>query len=81
MRRHLLYPDRMCLAIPAKVVSIDGERGVVDFRGVQREVVLTFVPKVKLGNYVFVHAGFGIQIVDEEDARETLRLLEELANV
>jgi len=71
----------MCLAIPAKVVSIDGERGVVDFRGVQREVILTFVPKVKLGNYVFVHAGFGIQIVDEEDARETLRLLEELANV
>jgi hydrogenase expression/formation protein HypC len=70
----------MCLAIPAEVLSIDGEKGTADFRGVHREVVLTFVPKVKTGDYVLVHAGFAIQIVDQEDARETLRLLEELAN-
>jgi hydrogenase expression/formation protein HypC len=53
---------------------------MADFRGVERRVVLTFVPKAKLGDYVLVHAGFAIQTVDEEDARETLRLLEELAN-
>jgi hydrogenase expression/formation protein HypC len=70
----------MCLAIPGKLVSIDGETGMADFRGVERRVVLTFVPKAKLGDYVLVHAGFAIQTVDEEDARETLRLLEELAN-
>lgn len=77
---HLLYPEAMCLAIPAKVVSIDGEIGIADFSGVQREVVLTFVPNVKLGDYVLVHAGFAIQTVDEDDAQETLKLLEELAN-
>lgn len=60
---------------------MDAETGTIDFRGVQREVVLTFVPKVKIGDYVLVHAGFAIQIVDEEDALETLRLLEELTNV
>lgn len=68
------------MAIPAKVVSIDGENGVADFRGVHRDVVFTFVPNAKAGDYVLVHAGFAIQIVDEQDARETLKLLEELAN-
>ena len=48
--------------------------------GVEREVVLTFVPKVKKGDYVLVHAGFAIQTVDEDDAQETLRLLQELAS-
>lgn len=70
----------MCLAIPGEVVSIDGEKGLIDFRGVQREVILSFVPNVKLGDYILVHAGFAIQILDKEDALETLRLLEELTN-
>jgi hydrogenase expression/formation protein HypC len=70
----------MCLAIPGRIVSREGERGVADFMGVEREVVLTFVPKVKKGDYVLVHAGFAIQTVDEDDAQETLRLLQELAS-
>jgi len=71
----------MCLAIPGRVLSINGETGIVEFRGVKRKVVLTFVPEVKMGDYVLVHAGFAIQILDEEDAQETLRLLEELTSV
>ncbi len=70
----------MCLAIPGKIVSLDGEKGMADFMGVEREVVLTFVPQVKKGDYVLVHAGFAIQTVDEDDAQETLRLLRELAS-
>ncbi len=67
----------MCLAIPGKVVSIDGSIAVIDFGGVQRETNISLV-EVKPGDYVIVHAGFAIQTVDELDAMETIRLWEEL---
>ncbi len=73
----------MCLAIPAKVVEIskgkEGERrkGKADFGGVSREVDLSLVD-AKVGDYVIVHAGFAIAILDEQEARETLELWEEL---
>jgi len=71
-------PVDMCLAIPGRLISVEGEKGVVDFRGVKREVVLTLIPDVKVGDFVIVHAGFGIQILDETEAKETLDLLDEL---
>jgi hydrogenase expression/formation protein HypC len=67
----------MCLAIPGKVVSIDGTIAVIDFGGVQRETNVSLV-EVKPGDYVIVHAGFAIQAVDELDALETIKLWEEL---
>jgi hydrogenase expression/formation protein HypC len=67
----------MCLAIPGKVVSIDGNIAVIDFGGVQRETNISLV-EVKPGDYVIVHAGFAIQTVDELDAMETIKLWEEL---
>jgi hydrogenase expression/formation protein HypC len=67
----------MCLAIPGKVVSIDGTIAVIDFGGVQRETNISLV-EVKPGDYVIVHAGFAIQAVDELDALETIKLWEEL---
>jgi hydrogenase expression/formation protein HypC len=67
----------MCLAIPGKIVSIKGDIAVVDFGGVQRETNVSLV-EARMGDYVVVHAGFAIQTVDEEDARETLKLWEEL---
>jgi hydrogenase expression/formation protein HypC len=67
----------MCLAVPGKVVSIDGQSAVVDFGGVQRETNISLV-QVRPGDYVVVHAGFAIQTVDEEEAKETIRLWEEL---
>ena len=67
----------MCLAVPGRVVSIMGQNALIDFGGVQREANISLV-EPKVGDYVVVHAGFAIQVVDEEDARETLKLWEEL---
>ncbi|MGD1060023.1 MAG: HypC/HybG/HupF family hydrogenase formation chaperone [Methanomassiliicoccales archaeon] len=67
----------MCLAIPGKIASIRDSIAVVDFGGVQRETNISLV-EAKPGDYVIVHAGFAIQVVDEEDARETIKLWEEL---
>ncbi len=72
----------MCLAIPAKIVSI-GENNMaeVDIMGVSRHVSLDLVPEAKSEDYVLVHAGFAIQVVDEEYATETLEMLQELSIV
>lgn len=68
----------MCLAIPARVVRVDGEKAQVDFgEGVLREVNVTLVD-AKVNNYVLVHAGYAIQLMDEKDALETLSLWNEI---
>lgn len=68
----------MCLSIPAKVVSVDGEYAEVDFQGVRKSVGITFVKDVRVGDYLLVHSGFAIEKMKEEDALETLRLWEEI---
>lgn len=69
----------MCLAVPGKVLSVDeGGRATVDMLGARREVSLRLVPDAKTGDYVLVHAGFGIQVVDPEEARQTIELVKEL---
>jgi hydrogenase expression/formation protein HypC len=65
----------MCLAIPAKVVTMDGTIAKVDMMGNERVVSIDLVPEVKLGEYVLVHAGFAIGIIDDESAKETEELL------
>ncbi|MBS7652529.1 HypC/HybG/HupF family hydrogenase formation chaperone [Candidatus Bathyarchaeota archaeon] len=68
----------MCLAIPARVIEKNGDRARVDFGGgVLREVDLTLV-EAGVGDYVIVHAGFAIQVLEGEEARETLRLWSEI---
>jgi hydrogenase expression/formation protein HypC len=67
----------MCLAIPGKVVSIEGKIADVDFGGVGKKVNLSMV-EVEVGEWVIVHAGFAIQTMDEQEALETLKLWEEL---
>lgn len=80
----------MCLAIPGKIVSVLGEenlelrRGKVDFGGVQKEVCLAYTPEAKIGDYVLVHVGFSLSVVDEQEAQEifeTLRRMDELAEL
>lgn len=67
----------MCLAIPARVLEITGKEAKVDFGGVQRNVRIDLV-KARTGDYVLVHAGYAIEVMDEKEARETLKLLEEI---
>jgi hydrogenase expression/formation protein HypC len=68
----------MCLAIPAKVLEVQGDVAKVDFgQGVARDVNVMLV-EAHVGEYVLVHAGYAIQVVDQEAAEETLRLWEEI---
>ena len=69
----------MCLAVPGKVLNIDEDgRAVVDMLGAQREVSLRLVPDAHVNDYVLVHAGFGIQVIDAHEARETIELVKQL---
>ncbi|MFB0501570.1 MAG: HypC/HybG/HupF family hydrogenase formation chaperone [Candidatus Bathyarchaeia archaeon] len=68
----------MCLAIPAKVLEVNGDVAKVDFgQGIVREVNVMLV-EVQVGEYVLVHAGYAIQMIDKEAAEETLRLWDEI---
>ncbi|WP_148882653.1 HypC/HybG/HupF family hydrogenase formation chaperone [Thermococcus aciditolerans] len=62
----------MCLAIPGRIIKVDGKTAVVDFGGVKREVRLDLLPEVGVGDYVIVHTGFAIERLDEERALEIL---------
>ncbi len=72
----------MCLAIPGKVLEIkrDGTpvMGKVSFSGIQKDVCLEWLPEVEVGDYVIVHVGFAISKMDEKEALETLKMLEEM---
>lgn len=73
----------MCLAVPGRVVAIDEEtqwfpEATVDFGGVQKQVNLAYVPHARMGDYVLVHVGFAISVIDETEAGRVFQLLEEL---
>ncbi len=75
----------MCLGIPGKIITKQDMGGLaiadVDISGVKRQVSLDLVPDAEIGDYVLVHAGFAIQVIDEQEAQETLRLLQDLTEV
>ncbi|MFQ3660873.1 MAG: HypC/HybG/HupF family hydrogenase formation chaperone [Chloroflexaceae bacterium] len=72
----------MCLGIPGKVIAIsdiDGVRmGKVDFDGIVKDVCLSYLPDIQIGDYTIVHVGFAITQLDEQSAKETLALFHEL---
>lgn len=68
----------MCLAVPAIIKEIDGDRAIVELEGVRLEISTIFTPEVKLGDYVIVHAGYSIAIMEEKEAEETMALLKEI---
>ncbi len=69
----------MCLAIPTLITSIEGTTARAEIGGVERTISLALTPEAQVGDYVLIHTGFAIGVVDEEEAQETLRLFEELA--
>ncbi len=69
----------MCLAIPGKIVSIEGDYAQVDFGGVIKRVGLGLLESVTKDDYVIVHAGYAIEVLNKQDAEERLKLFAELA--
>ncbi len=70
----------MCLAIPSEIIEIKDKMATIDLAGVRREVSLLLLPEeVSIGEFVLVHAGFAIHKIDKEEAEETLKLIEEIA--
>jgi hydrogenase expression/formation protein HypC len=69
----------MCLAIPALIKSINGQQAVADIEGVTREISLQLTPEAKVGDYVLLHTGYAINIIDADEAAETLKLLKEMS--
>lgn len=67
----------MCLSIPAKVESIEGEMAIVSVGGTKYDASLQMIDGVEVGDYILLHTGFAIQKISEEDARETLKIFEE----
>jgi hydrogenase expression/formation protein HypC len=75
----------MCLAVPAKIISLNFntdellQTGFVDFSGVQKEISLAYVPEANVGDYVIVHAGFALSVLDEDEALASLQAFADLA--
>lgn len=76
----------MCLAVPAKIISLNSnadellQTGFVDFSGVQKEISLAYVPEANVGDYVIVHAGFALSVLDEDEALASLQAFADLAD-
>ncbi len=68
----------MCLAIPARIIELEGDNAVVDAMGNRFAAKTTLLPQAKLGELVLIHAGFAISLVDEEEARETWQLIAQI---
>ena len=73
----------MCLALPGKIINISNDKdefkeGKVNFNGIERLVNLSYVPEAKINDYVIVHAGFAISIVDQEEAKDIIKKINEL---
>jgi len=73
----------MCLAVPGKITSVSGDdplqrMGKVNFGGIVKEVSLAYVPEAKVGDYVIVHVGFALNVVDEEEANQVFEYLQQM---
>jgi hydrogenase expression/formation protein HypC len=76
----------MCLAVPGKITSIEGDdpvfrSGKVNFGGVVKNVSLSYVPEAKIGDYVIVHVGFALSIVDEKEAEQIFEYLKQMGEL
>jgi len=73
----------MCLAVPGKIIAITGDSplsrvGLIDFSGISKEISLAYLPEAQLNDYVIVHAGFALSIIDQEEAEASLAAFQQL---
>ena len=75
----------MCLGVPGKIIEIYERNGLsmgkIDFGGVFREACLSYVPEAQVGDYTMIHVGFALNLIDEQEAKETLALLQEIIDL
>lgn len=76
----------MCLGVPGKIISINGDdpfyrMGKIDFNGVQKEASLAYTPEANEGDYVIVHAGFALNVIDEDEANQVFAYLHEIGEI
>jgi hydrogenase expression/formation protein HypC len=71
----------MCLAVPARIVELEGDHAVADAMGTRWTIRTTLTPEIQLGDIVLVHAGYAITKIDEQEARQTWQLFEEIARL
>jgi len=69
----------MCLAVPALITKIEGKEADVEIGGITRRISLWLTPEAKFGDYVLLHTGYAISIIDKDEAEETLRIFAEIA--
>ncbi len=68
----------MCLAVPVKVVAVEGNEAEVEIGGVKRSISIVLTPEAKVGDYVLLHTGYSLKIIDETEAQETIKLFDEI---
>ena len=85
VRNHTGEVTYMCLGIPGKIIEVYEKDSLkmakVDFGGIAKEACLAYVPEAEVGQYALIHVGFAITLMDEEEAQETLRLLQEMVDL
>ncbi len=69
---------KMCLAVPFKITEIEGEKATVEVDGLTQSISIALTPVAHTGDWVLVHAGYAIHMIDESEAQETIKLLEEI---
>ncbi len=71
----------MCLAVPAKIISIENDMAQVTIYGVKKMASIQLVPEARVGDYILLHAGFAIEVLKEKEALETLEILEKIGEI
>ncbi|HGJ65496.1 TPA: HypC/HybG/HupF family hydrogenase formation chaperone [bacterium] len=71
----------MCLAVPAKIISIENDMAQVKICGVKKKASIQLVPEARVGDYILLHAGFAIEVLKEKEALETLEILEKIGEI
>lgn len=71
----------MCLGVPGKIIRLDGRNAVAEILGAERGISIELLENVKIGDYVLIHAGCAIQVIDEQEALDTIQLFNELRDV